>query len=203
MAFKDLREFLNSDIELPIGGNVYRIPSPTAEEGLRLRMLFVNPDEAMGDAEELAEMARLLGAHWEPNLVEVPVYDPVSMYPVLDDQGEPVTRTADRGSYVGGTWSAMVADGVTWPELDHAARTALMHFGVGAMVAEMNWGTAYDGQPGNPVPPGPVSASASGARSSKPKKRAAAKKAAKSTSRSRARTGQTTQAAASGSLTSD
>lgn len=197
MAYQDLREFLKPDLELPIGGKLYRIPSPNAAEGLRLRLLFVKPEEVLGDAEEVEEVAKLLGAHWEPNLVELPVYDPVTGHPLLMEDGDPVTRTADRGRYVGGVWQEMADDGVSWPELDRAGRTALLHYAVDPTVAAINW-AGLEGDAGNSPPPEPTTVP--GARSSSPKKRAAAKK---STSRSRERTGRKTPAAGNGSPRSD
>lgn len=157
----DLGEFFDPDLVLPMRGKKYRITSPTAAHGLRLRKLFARTDQKISDAEELAEVMQLLGAEEDPKT----------------------------GIWSGGTWAEMEAAGLTWEEILHAGRTALMHFGMSKTLAQVQWHTGV-GDMGNPKPPAPKSAS--GARSSSPAKRRAAKKP---TSPSRARTAKTTPAA--------
>jgi hypothetical protein len=159
MGYRDLGEFFDPDLLLPINGKEYRIASPNAEAGLRLRTLFAAPDATTwSDDDELAEVMGLLGA----------------------------TKNDD-GEWVGGAWSEMAADGIAWPAIWHAGRTALMHFGMSPTLAEVHWVTGA-GDQGNPTPPAPKAAPGA----NRATKRASAKK---STSRSRARTARTTPAA--------
>lgn len=60
-GFEDLRTFFDPDLLLPVGGTEYRIPCPTAEEGLALkaRLLSQTP---IGDEEELQILQNLCGS---------------------------------------------------------------------------------------------------------------------------------------------
>lgn len=64
MSFVDLDEFFDPGLRLPIGGREYRIESPTAAEGLRLRSLLLGGDP-LDDERELAEIRDLLGATFD------------------------------------------------------------------------------------------------------------------------------------------
>ncbi|UQE74191.1 hypothetical protein MYK68_15885 [Gordonia sp. PP30] len=136
-AFADLREFHDPDLLLTINGKTYRIPSPSASEGLKIRQLFAA--EMIGDATELDHIAKILGAQWQPDVQQVPVLDIVTGDPVLDEAGEPVIEERDLGTWSGGVWSEMDADGVSWEEIMHAGRTALIDVGMGRVVAETHW----------------------------------------------------------------
>lgn len=64
-GFEDLRQFFDPDLLLPVGGTEYRIPCPTAEQGLALkaRMLSHKP---MSNDEELQTLQQLCGDElWE------------------------------------------------------------------------------------------------------------------------------------------
>ena len=173
MAFKDLREFFKPGIDLPVGDKVYHVPSPTAEQGLRLRMLFDDLDAKMSDADQMREIYQILGAEWNPAT----------------------------GKYEGGVWSEMIADGVSWDELMIVGGTAVINYGMSEELAEKYWasGGVVDGastpaeSEGNskPAPPEPNRA----ARRAKPKKATSSKAATGSTTRGRARTAKTTPAA--------
>lgn len=65
MGFKDLAEFFDPDLYLPVRGKTYRITAPNAEDGLRLREAFLNPDAHFTDDDELEEYKRLLGPVWD------------------------------------------------------------------------------------------------------------------------------------------
>ncbi|MFE5878972.1 hypothetical protein ACFQ6H_27210 [Rhodococcus sp. NPDC056506] len=174
---RDLREFYNPDFKLPIGGKEYVIKSPNADEGLRIRMLFADPNMRYTDDDQVAEIAKLMGAVWVPNLVKIPVLDPLYGDPVLGDDGEPVMTEDDWGDYQGGVWSELRDDGITWPEIMHAGTTALIHYGQGAVLAELYWENGMGDMPGNQLPPKPEARpEVPGERSSNPKARKRAKR---------------------------
>lgn len=151
--FEDLRKFRDPDLILPIGGKEYRIKSPSALEGLRIRQLFAA--NVIGDESELEEIAKILGAVWVPSVRQVHSMNPMTGEPVLDDDGDPVVVEEDFGHFEGGVWSQMDADGVTWDEIMHAGRTALIDVGLGRIVAQAQWlsGADESGGQGNPLPP--------------------------------------------------
>lgn len=207
-SLKDLREFFDSDLRLPINGKEYRIATPNARQGIRLRAFFADPTNGMDDQTELNEMMGLLGAAWQPDVSVVPVIDVRTGVQLKGDDGELLTREIDRGTYRGGLFDEMLDDGITWPEIVHAGRTALLHYGFSPQVGEWNWnhpdGVGDEGDAlGNPLPPEPAGAN-------RATRRAAAKKAPKaqpkkapsgaagtaSTTSGRARTAKTTPAAA-------
>lgn len=59
-GFEDLRTFFDPDLLLPVDGKEYRIPCPTAEEGLALKARLLSPNQ-IGDAEELQMLEKLCG----------------------------------------------------------------------------------------------------------------------------------------------
>lgn len=174
---RDLREFHDPDLYLPIGGKTYRITSPNAEDGLRLRALFADPEAKFTDDDQVAEIKRLFGATREPHMAEVYVFDDAGE-PVVDPEtGQPVTETRDVGRWVGGVWQEMNDDGVSWPEIMHAGTTAMLHYGQGASLAEIFWETGMGDMEGNRLPPAPTETTATGGqRSSNPKRRKRAKR---------------------------
>lgn len=162
MAYDNLREFYDPNIVLPIGRKSYRIVSPNADEGLRLRQILTDDNAILSDAAELAEVLTLLGATQDPETKQ----------------------------WTGGVYEEMKADGITWKEIFHAGRTALLHYGVSSTLAEAHWHTGV-GDTGNPMPPEPESTPAPGAKAAAP-----AKASATATSRApRARTARKTPAA--------
>jgi hypothetical protein len=159
MGYDNLREFFDPDLLLPIGKKTYRIVSPNAEEGLRIRQIFAG-DGTFTDAEELAEVLGLMGATEDKN-----------------------------GVWSGGVYGEMKNDGLSWAEIFHAGRTALMHYGLSATLAQIQWHTGV-GDTGNPTPPEPSTKATPGATKAAPAK-------ASATGRSRApraRTAPKTQA---------
>ena len=159
MGFKDLSEVLDPGLKLPIRGKIYTIPAPSAAEGLRLRMLMNDPTTDFTDAGEIEEIMKLLGAEWEPNLVEVDVFDQATGLPVIiDDKDDPkhgqiLTREIDHGTWKGGVWQEMSDDGLSWQEIMHAGRTAMVDIGQGRTMAELMWG--FTGDDSAPFPPKP------------------------------------------------
>lgn len=167
MAFNDLSEYFDPDLHLPIRGKTYRIPAPTAHDGLRLKMLFSNAGVTLSDSGETQEIMKLLGAEWVPRMVEVPVTDDDGNH-TFNDDGTLITTTVDDGRYEGGVYQEMCDDGLSWAEVALAGRTVLIDAGLGRLAAEIHWQSG--GGQGNPTPPEP----AGGNR----KTRRAAKKAA-------------------------
>lgn len=156
MAFQDLSEYFDPDLYLPIRGKRYRIPAPSAHDGLRLQMLLRTPELAMSDRAELDEIMKLLGAEWVPNVVEIPELDPILAKPLVNADGSPRMREVDNGQYVGGLYAEMAADGLSWEEIMHAGRTALLAAGLNRTLAEAHWVSGVGADSGNPLPPPPV-----------------------------------------------
>jgi hypothetical protein len=71
---------------------------------------------------------------------------------VLSDAEE----LAEIKQLLGATWDQMLADGVAWTTFVHAGRTALLHFGVTAKIAEAHWLMGQLGGHLLPPPPSPV-----------------------------------------------
>ncbi|QFG13451.1 tail assembly chaperone [Gordonia phage Powerball] len=207
MGFQDLSEFFTPGLQLPIRGKTYTIPAPSAQEGLRLRMLFSTTNFGLSDEAETAEIMKLLGAEWKPNIVSIPLIDPTTGAPAVDDKGNELTHEMDQGTYEGGVFQEMSDDGLTWPEIMHAGRTAMLDIGVGRTLAEVHWQTGLaDDDSGNPLPPKPGEipdpefpnrAAKRAAKKAAPKKKVPAKKAGSkaatdSSTRARKRTATTT-----------
>lgn len=126
MPYNDLREFFDPDLHLPINGKTYTIHTPNAADGLRLRAIFADDDVIITNTDELNEIAKLFGA-------------------TIDDDG----------TVSGGVWQQMNDDGVSWPEIMHAGRTALMHYGLSPEHGAANWQIGMSITSGNPLPPDP------------------------------------------------
>lgn len=56
---------------------------------------------------------------------------------------------------LGDTYQRMVDDGIGWPRIAHAGRTALFWFGIGPEAGQRYWESAGGAAPGNPLPPSP------------------------------------------------
>ena len=208
MGFQDLSEFFTPGLQLPIRGKTYTIPAVNAADGLRLRLLFSDPTVSLTDEGELKEIMTLLGAEWVSKVETVNLTDPNTGVLMIDDEtGKVMTAEVDRGSYQGGVYQEMADDGLSWDEIMHAGRTAMLNAGMGRTVAEVHWETGLaDDASGNPLPPDPGAAEQPvefpnrAAKKTAPKK-AAAKKATSSkaatgsSTRARKRTAKTTRAA--------
>lgn len=119
--FEALEELLDDALELPdIPGRdgkkrMYRIPSPSAEDGLRIQRIT-----------NLA--AKLMGGGEDPD-TEV----------LNDDQERDIIADA-----LGPAQDEMVADGVDWAWLRHAGLTAVIWVSQGPDTAAAWWGAAGD-----------------------------------------------------------
>lgn len=97
---------------------------------------------------------------------------------------------------LGAAWDELMADGVPWPSICRAGRTALMHYTLGPTLAELNWITGMVDE-GNPLPAEPMNRAAKRAAKKAPAKKAASSKARTArTTPARARTAKATPAAA-------
>lgn len=147
----DLDDFFDPDLTLTIAGHTYRIKSPDAESGLRIRRFFTDPTALgkLSDDDYLREVATILGAEWIPDIHTEEYFKPE---PVLDKDKKPVivdgkpklqpvkaTREVDRGEYRGGVWSEMFDNGVRWVQVMRAGQTALLYTGLGEAQAVAYW----------------------------------------------------------------
>ena len=198
MGFKDLSEYFKPGLELPIRGKTYTIPAASAEDGLRLRLLFSDPTVSLSDSGELKEIMTLLGAEWEPKVETINLTDPTSGEFIRDEDGTVATAEVDRGAYRGGIYQEMVDDGLSWEEVMHAGRTALLNVGLGRTLAEVYWETGVtDDDSGNPLPPAPGAIQQPefpNRAAKRAAKKAAPKKAVKKATSSKGATGSTTRA---------
>lgn len=127
MAFKDLDEFFDDTLRLPIGGKTYVIASPDAETGLWCQRMLSTAAVVSGGA-QLSE-------------------DDVSSL-VLDDEQE-----LDLFKRIlGPTYDEMVADKVSWERLKHAGTTAFMWAAGNKDTAEEFWLSASPGKEMRPTP---------------------------------------------------
>lgn len=108
---RDLREFHDPNLHLPIDGTVYTVKSPNAELGLEIKRFTADPEA--DPAEEIYYVAKLLGAEYDK----------------------------DTDSMSGGLWDEMVANGVPYEECMHVGNTAMAHYGVSPEFGEMWWET--------------------------------------------------------------
>lgn len=122
MALKDLDTFFDPDLHLPILGKSYRIAAPAWEYAKHLRAIVGN--DGLPPVEQIDEALTVLGAHPETG--------------ELDD--------LPTGEWSGGAFTDMVADGVPWPMILHAGRTAIIHFGFNPDMAEIHWAMAHLGK---------------------------------------------------------
>ncbi|WP_181034118.1 hypothetical protein [Arthrobacter sp. GMC3] len=115
MAFKDLRETLDSTLSLPIGGKEYVIPPINAEVGLRMQDIMnvaAKAAQAKKDGKEYVMTER------DEELLS-------------DDEEISIYRDA-----IGEAWDEMTEDGVTWEEMKLCALTAIFHATQGPEFAE-------------------------------------------------------------------
>ncbi|GAA2772772.1 DUF7426 family protein [Saccharopolyspora taberi] len=126
MALRDLDEFLDPTLSLPIRGKVYTVDPPDAATGLRLQRLS---DWMIGTAAA----------------VETEVDAPAPTAELVDDAAElDMYRAA-----LGGAYDDMVADGLPWPTLKVAGMTAFLHWTVDPETAEAYWSAG--GRPERPA----------------------------------------------------
>lgn len=111
--FRDLDEFLDDRLSLPIRGRVYVVEPVDAATGLRFQAML-----AAGVT--IAAGGRLTDKDLDP---------------VLDDQGE-------RNLYeqaLGAAYQQMLDDGVSWPRITLAGITAFLFAAAGTELAQAYW----------------------------------------------------------------
>ncbi|GAA4600341.1 hypothetical protein GCM10023194_81410 [Planotetraspora phitsanulokensis] len=115
--FRDLDEFFDPTLKLPVGGKTYVIQPPSAEVGLlcqRLMQASIAHESGQDvDGEGLNKLAQV----------------------VLDDDQE-------RDLYqriLGATFDELVADGVDWAKVQHVGTTALVWVAAGEDAAAKIW----------------------------------------------------------------
>lgn len=108
---RDLREFYDPDLHLPINGVTYTVKCPTAEAGLRIKRHFLDPES--DPMQEVYIIAELFGAEYDP----------------------------DSDTMTGGLWDEMNAGGVAYEEIMHVGNTAMAHYGVSPEFGELWWET--------------------------------------------------------------
>lgn len=109
MKFKDLDDFFDDGLALPVGGKTYRVPAPSAETGLYCqRLAEAGVAAAQGKDVPEAEL---------DDVRELQLYQRV----------------------LGGVYDELIADGVSWPKIKHVAVTAFMWVAGNVEAAEAYW----------------------------------------------------------------
>ncbi|MEV0445965.1 hypothetical protein AB0I84_31500 [Streptomyces spectabilis] len=121
MAFEALDELLDETLVLPIGGRHYTIPAPSAEIGLRVQAIV--------------QAAAVAASGGDINTTVLGDADEVDLY----------------RDVLGTAYEQMLADGITWPALKAAARTAVVWIVQDKATAERVW--AAGGDPSRLTPP--------------------------------------------------
>ena len=123
-AFKDLDEFFDPTLKLPVGGKMYVVPPPSAEVGLLCQRLMQASIAAQAgqtvDEDGLNELAQL----------------------VLDDEQEKDLYQTILGS----VWEELLANKVSWPAIQHVGQTALIWVAAGLEAAAKHWESGPEGE---------------------------------------------------------
>lgn len=119
MAFKDLDEFFDDSLRLPVGGREYVIAAPTAETGLWCQQII----ERGADARRRAEAGE------EPK------------------EGDTLDDTAEKELYqrvLGPVYDEMIEVGLSWPKIKHVGYTAFFWCAGNKDTAEKYWESGGD-----------------------------------------------------------
>ncbi|MFI6886753.1 DUF7426 family protein [Streptosporangium canum] len=126
-AFKDLDEFFDDTLRLPVGGKTYVIPAPDAEVGLLCQRLMNAGIAAESgeevDGEELTNLAAVV---------------------LTDDQEQDLYKRI-----LGPVYVELFNDGLTWPKIQHIGSTALIWVAVGTDAAVKFWTSSGEAQAPN------------------------------------------------------
>lgn len=117
MAFKELDEFFDPTLRLPIRGKVYVVPSPDAKTGLWCQRMLATGELAAA------------GVELSPEDIEALNLD--------DGQEKELYRTV-----LGTAWDELFADGVPWEMVKHAGKTAFIWIASTREAAEACWNSA-------------------------------------------------------------
>ncbi|MEV4078950.1 hypothetical protein AB0J43_01485 [Nonomuraea fuscirosea] len=116
--FRNLDEFFDPSLRLPVGGKVYVIPPPDAEVGLLVQRLM-NAGIAAEAGQDVDEEG-------------------------LNDLAESVlTNDSDEKDLyqrlLGPVWDEMFADRLDWPVIQHVGQTVLLWVAAGVDAAAKHW----------------------------------------------------------------
>lgn len=122
MGFRELDEFFDPTLRLPIRGKVYVIKSVDAKTGIRLQRLFTVGAQAVAGAEVSSEQLASLE---------------------LDDSEEfELYQTV-----LGDAYDEMIADELPWDIIRHAGTTAFMWAAGNRQAAEDFWASPGEARP--------------------------------------------------------
>lgn len=120
-AFRDLDEFFDDTLSLPIRGKTYVIQPVDAKTGLNMQRMMTIATSAASGIEVTPEQVAAVE---------------------LDDEGEEqLYRLA-----LGATYDELVADGVNWPRIKHTGLTAYFFQTAGRELAEKVWASGGPGK---------------------------------------------------------
>ena len=109
---RDLRDFYSPHFSASINGHKFTVECPSAEDGIRLKLMVTNPDKIARD-DDLTEINRLF-------------------------KGDPIEESQFTLP-TGGLWDELWAAGVTWDEAIHLGTTAFAYFAYGEAAAVVLW----------------------------------------------------------------
>lgn len=118
MSFRDLDEFFDSSLRLPVRGKTYVIPSPDAKTGLWCQRIIA-----------LASKAK------DGDLTD----DDADSLKLDDDEERDLFQRL-----LGEAFEEMVADGLPWEHVKHCGMTALMWAAGNSEQAEAYWNAGGD-----------------------------------------------------------
>ncbi|SEU46624.1 DUF7426 family protein [Nonomuraea wenchangensis] len=119
--FRNLDEFFDPYLRLPVGGKTYAVPPPNGEVGLLVqRLMHAGIAAEAGqdvDAEGLGDLAKSV---------------------LEGDSGD----SGDTDLYqriLGPVWDELFADKLDWPVIQHIGETAMLWIAAGADAAAKHW----------------------------------------------------------------
>ncbi|NKU14727.1 hypothetical protein GS928_16335 [Rhodococcus hoagii] len=95
--------------------------------------------------------------------IECSAWQGLHLHRLFGEPGLVLDDTAERAEILqmlGGTYQQMVDDGLSWPKIAVAGRTALFWFGISPDAGRRYWESVGGVAPGNPIPPSPSQATA-------------------------------------------
>lgn len=119
--FEALDDFLDDALELPVGNKIYRIPAPSAEDGLRVERITT-----------LA--AQLVAGGTDPDTTALDDEEELDLYRLC----------------LGPVYGELRADGVSWPTFKRIANTAMFWIIADVEAAQDYWRTGQGPSPAAP-----------------------------------------------------
>ncbi|MEV0236871.1 hypothetical protein [Nonomuraea sp. NPDC050786] len=117
-SFRDLDEFFDPSLRLPVGGKTYVIPPPDAEVGLLVQRLM-----HAGIAAEAGQEVDQEGLNQLAETVLTNDSDEKDLYKRI----------------LGPVWDELFADQVSWPVIQHVGETVMLWVGAGLEAAARHW----------------------------------------------------------------